>query len=380
MSIFLVLFFFLYGGMHYYAFRKLIGAFPLSLPAACSIIACMLLMVFTPLTVRLLEKAGFGSVAVPLAYAGYLWMGFLFLFFVIMLTIDIGQLIIRCGGALTHRGFLPIFTDRQAFTITVVVSLGIIFYGYFEAGNIRLEKVVVPTSKLPADVTSLKIVQISDVHLGLIVQQKRLERIVREIEKAHPDLLVSTGDLIDGQTDGMTALSDALDKICPRFGKFAVSGNHEYYAGIKTSLDFMKHAGFTVLQGEMQELGGMISVVGVDDPAGMRFGNRKIREEDILQKVPRGQFTLLLKHRPVVDKGSIGLFDLQLSGHIHKGQIFPFGIVTYQFYPVKTGLTRLLDSCQLYVSRGTGTWGPPIRFLAPPEVTIIELVNDYGKE
>ncbi len=380
MSIILVLFFFLYGGMHYYAYRKLIGAFHLPLPIACSVIACMLLMVFAPLCIRLLEKAGFGSVAVPLAYVGYLWMGFLFLFFVTMLTLDLGQLIIRCGGALTHRDFLLFFTDRQAFVITVVVSLGISFYGYLEAGNIRLEKIVVPTSKLPLNVKSFKIVQISDVHLGLVVREKRLKRIIREIENAHPDLLVSTGDLIDGQTDGMETLSDELRKVHPRFGKFAVTGNHEYYAGIKTSLDFMQRAGFTVLQGGMQDVGGMMAVVGVDDPAGMKFGNGEVREEDILQRVPRGQFVLLLKHRPIVNKGSIGSFDLQLSGHIHKGQIFPFGMVTYLFYPVKTGLTRFVDSCRLYVSRGTGTWGPPLRFLATPEVTVVELVNSSAKE
>jgi predicted MPP superfamily phosphohydrolase len=380
MSLFLLTFFSLYGGMHYYAFRKISTALPLPFPAACSLVVFMLVMVFAPLFVRILEREGFGSVAVTLAYVGYLWMGFLFLFFMVMLAFDLGRVLVLLVGRCFQRDVVVFFTDRQAFFAALFISLGVSFYGYREALAIRLEKVVVPTTKLPPSIKSFRIVQISDVHLGLIVQEQRLEKIIREIEKAQPDLLVSTGDLVDGQSDGMAALSAALGKVHTPFGKIAVTGNHEYHAGIKNSLDFMKHAGFVVLHGEMHDVDGVITAVGVDDPAGTRYGYGKIREEDVLRKVPRGHFVLLLKHRPVVAKESVGLFDLQLSGHIHKGQIFPFEMVTYLFYPVKTGLSRIMDSSYLYVSKGTGTWGPPIRFLAPPEVTVIELVNRPVKD
>ncbi|MDD2321144.1 MAG: metallophosphoesterase [Geobacteraceae bacterium] len=380
MSLFLALFFFLYSGMHFYAYRKLSAAFPLPLPGACFVIAGMLVMIFAPLFVRLLERSGFGSVAVPLAYAGYLWMGFLFLFFVVMLAIDLGGLVVRCIGWGVQRDCLPYLAGRHAFILASALALVISCYAYHEALAVGVENVVIPTTKLPATVKSLKIAQISDVHLGLVVQQKRLARIVREIEKVQPDLLVSTGDLIDGQTDGMATLADALVKVRPRFGKFAVTGNHEYYAGIENSLSFMNRAGFVVLQGEARDIGGLIAVVGVDDPAGMRFGSSGIPEEKVLKQVPPGQFVLLLKHRPLVNKGSVGSFDLQLSGHVHKGQIFPFGMVTYLFYPVKTGLTMIMDCYRLYISRGTGTWGPPLRFLAPPEITVIELVRSSVKE
>ncbi|RQW87055.1 MAG: metallophosphoesterase [Geobacter sp.] len=380
MSLFFLTFFSLYGGMHYYAYRKVNSAFPLSFPSAFSLVVFMLIMVLAPLFVRLLEKEGLGIVAVPLAFAAYLWMGFLFLFFITMLLIDLGRVLVWCAGFVFHREPLIFVSHRQAFLGAFFVSLGIACYGYREAGAIRLEKVVVPTSKLPPSVKSFRIVQISDVHLGLIMQEQRLKKIIQEIETAHPDLLVSTGDLVDGQTDGMTALSAALEKVHPPFGKIAVTGNHEYYAGIKNSLVFLKQAGFTVLQGEMLDVGGVITVIGVNDPAGIKFGLGKNTEEVILTKVPQGRFVLMLKHRPIVARQSVGLLDLQLSGHIHKGQIFPFGLVTYLFYPVKTGLSRIMNAPYLYVSRGTGTWGPPIRFLAPPEVTVIELVSVAGQD
>jgi len=376
MSLFLLTFISLYTGMHYYAFRKVNAAFPLTAPGAVALVAWMAIMVLAPVLVRFIEREGLETVAVPLAATGYTWMGFIFLFCVTMVIFDLGRGLLWLGGLCFQRDALVFVTARQAFLLAGLVSVGISLYGYHEAKAVRLEKVVVRTSKLPPSIKSFRIVQISDVHLGLIVREQRLRKIIREIEAAQPDLLVSSGDLVDGQMDGMTTLSAALDKVHTPFGKIAVTGNHEYYAGIKSSLDFTRQAGFSVLQGELLDVAGILTVAGVDDPAGARFGSGKISEEGVLKKAPHGSFVLLLKHRPVVAKQSVGFFDLQLSGHIHKGQIFPFELVTHLFYPVETGLSRVLDSCFLYVSRGTGTWGPPIRFLAPPEVTIIDLVSE----
>lgn len=375
MSLFLAIFFLLYGGMHYFAFRKVRMAIPLSAAAVSCLIAFMVLMVFAPIIVRLLEREGLEAAAVPVAYAGYLWMGFLFLFCTVMLAGDVAHFLLRFCARLLHRDLATGLTDYHALFIACAVSLGVLIYGYGEALSIRVERVVVPTYKLPPMVESLRIVQVSDVHLGLMVRERRLEKIVSLIEKEKPDLLVSTGDLLDGQTDGMGELSAALDNVRPPLGKFAVTGNHEYYAGIEESLDFLSRAGFTVLHGEMRTLGELLAVAGVDDPTAARFGDAKIPDDQVLRLVPGHRFVVFLKHRPVVAPEAVGLFDLQLSGHIHKGQIFPFGLLTRLFYPAKTGLSRIADSCWLYVSRGTGTWGPPVRFLAPPEVTVIDLVR-----
>jgi predicted MPP superfamily phosphohydrolase len=247
-------------------------------------------------------------------------------------------------------------------------------YGYFEARDIRTERIVINTPKIPRAVDKLTIVQISDVHLGLIVREERLKRIIAEIKGASPDILVSTGDLVDGQINRMTGLAELMQDIRPRFGKFAVTGNHEIYAGLDQAVGFTEKAGFKVLRNEGITAGGLINVVGVDDPTIERVTHSlPAPEKDLLSKVPSAGFTLLLKHRPAVDRESLGLFDLQLSGHVHKGQIFPFNMVTHLFYPVKMGYSLYPQGSSLYVSRGTGTWGPPIRFLAPPEVTVIEL-------
>jgi len=118
----------------------------------------------------------------------------------------------------------------------------------------------------------------------------------------------------------------------------------------------------------------------VDDPAGKYYGlEADTQEKGILSSLSGGRFVLFLKHRPFVAQESIGRFDLQLSGHTHKGQIFPFSLVTWLYYPRHAGCLNPLDGCYLYVSRGTGTWGPPIRFLSPPEVTVIDLIHSKAK-
>jgi predicted MPP superfamily phosphohydrolase len=233
------------------------------------------------------------------------------------------------------------------------------------------------SSKVPAALSRLRIVQITDVHLGLLVRETRLGRILQTVRQANPDILVSTGDLVDGQIDNMASLASMFQEIRPKYGKFAVTGNHEYYAGIDRSLAFKRDAGFTVLRGSGAEIAGFIALAGVDDPAGRPYGDyAEISEEKLLRGYPRYHFTVLLKHRPVVDKEAIGLFDLQLSGHVHKGQIFPFVFAVRAFFPYVSGLYDFQQGSLLYVSRGSGTWGPPMRFLSPPEVTVIDVIPE----
>jgi hypothetical protein len=196
------------------------------------------------------------------------------------------------------------------------------------------------------------------------------------VKRENPDLLVSTGDLVDGRLAQLPGLLEQFREIRPALGKVAVTGNHEFYVGLDGALAFTKGAGFDVLRGEVRDVGGVLTLVGVDDPAGRGFDlrGRSDGERDLMAGLSRDRFVLFLKHRPVIEEESLGLFDLQLSGHTHRGQIFPFNHVVDLYFSRSSGLHDLGHS-HIYVSRGSGTWGPPIRFLAPPEVTVIEIVN-----
>jgi predicted MPP superfamily phosphohydrolase len=376
MTLFLFIFFLIYASMHLYAFLKVKAAFAFGITTNLLLITFMVIMVFAPIIIRISEKHGFEFFARFMSYVGYTWMGLLFLFTCASLIIDIYHFLIYLSSLILRKD-LMVFVPSPgiSFFIPLILSILIAIYGFFEAQNIRTERVTIRTSKIPESVGRLRIVQISDVHLGLIVRKERLEKILKQVKAAKPDLFVSTGDLVDGQINGLPGLAELLREINPRYGKFAITGNHEFYAGLKQAMDFTEKAGFTFLRGEGLTIAGLINIAGVDDPAGKNYGLfREISEKELLSGLPTEKFTLFLKHRPLLDRNAIGLFDIQLSGHTHKGQIFPVGLITRLFYPADSGYLALPNNSHLYVSRGSGTWGPPIRFLSPPEVTVIEIV------
>lgn len=377
MSLFFLVFFTLYGGLHAYALLRTRQAFSPSSMVVLGLALFMLLMVVAPVLIRLSERQGFETCARVLSYIGYGWMGFLFVAVSYGIAFDAYRLVIQLGARLLHAdpGVL-IPGTRLVWSSCLLISMLTSAYGYFEARSIRTETVTIHTSKLPEGAERLRIVQISDVHVGLLVREDRLRGILGAVAKANPDILVSTGDLVDGQINQLDGLSDLFHQIRPRYGKFAITGNHEFYAGLDQALAFTRKAGFHLLRGEAVSVEGLITIAGVDDQAGRAYGISSGGDElALLAPLPKDRFVLFLKHRPHVNPDSAGHFDLQLSGHVHRGQIFPFTLMTWLYYPVQSGFARLHNEASLYVSRGSGTWGPPIRFLSPPEVTVIDLVR-----
>jgi uncharacterized protein len=379
MSVFLISFFLVYGACNYYVFMKAKAALHPGAGASLVMIFFILAMLACPFIERMSEKSGHEGAATFTAYIGYVWLGLVFLFVSASFVLEAYRFFLYAAGLLLKSDFSAASVSaRYAFFVPLCLAVSIASYGYFEAKQIRTEHVRIRTSKLPPGLERLRIVQISDVHLGLIVGESKLRSILREVEKAGPDILVSTGDLVDADICGLRNFADLLAEVKPKYGKFGVTGNHEFYAGLAQVLDCARKADITMLRGKTVTIEGLINIAGVDDPAA-RYSKlaATATEKDILSHLPAGTFTLLLKHRPAINKESLGLFDLQLSGHAHKGQIFPFSLFTkLYYYPCDAGLLELANASHLYVSRGTGTWGPPIRFLSPPEVTVIDLTRD----
>lgn len=375
MSLFLVAFFLIYGSIHAYALLKAKSALGFGWGTTLCISPLLALLIGAPLIVFYFARHGMEGEARAASWIGYVWMGLLFFFFWMNLAIDAVNLAVRIGGALTGRWVFPhLVVGRAPFLALAGLAVAFGAYAIFEAAHIRVERVRIATDKLPAAVAPLRIAQISDVHLGLIVRDGRARAIADAVRRENPDVLVSTGDLVDGEINDLEGLADLLREINPPLGKYAVTGNHEYYAGIGQALAFTRSAGFTVLRGESVTLGNGLRIAGVDDPAGRAFGADTGRSEaDALGKSPSPGFTLFLKHRPWLSGASRGLFDLQLSGHTHAGQIFPFRLIVRITYPLLSGLRSLAGGGFLYTSRGTGTWGPPMRFLSPPEVAIFDI-------
>lgn len=376
MSLFLLTFILIYGGLHAYGLWKLQSAFSPGSRTMLPLVFLAVFLILSPLFTRVSERAGHESTALVLAHIGYPWMGFLFLFFVFSLLLDLGRFLNyffpspggNPGTWFFLKGPVPFFL---AFGAALVVSL----HGVLEARHIQIERISIETEKLPPGTPNLKIIQISDVHLGLLVGKRHIQQIVGIVREERPDILISTGDFVDGTLYRLPGLAESIRDLPAPFGKFAVTGNHEVYAGLPESLRFIEKAGFRILRDEAVLLPGLMNIVGIDDPAAHRSEEAMGKREGTLLPDNGDLFTLLLKHRPLIRIRSpeAGRFDLQLSGHTHRGQIFPFTLLTALAYPYQSGTYTLAGGSLLHVSRGTGTWGPPMRVLSPPEVTVIEL-------
>lgn len=354
-----------YGSMHLYAFGKVWMAFPHSYGLALALILASGALTFSPFIVWYMERQGWHGATSAAAWASYVWMGFLFLFFCLGLLIDISHVL----ASVLQLGW-PL-DARVSLRGTGLLALALLVYGLVEARQIRTEHVHITTPRLASG--QVTIAQLSDLHLGRMQGDGFLERVIARLEELKPDIVVATGDIVDGQGDDFAALARRFKTHVPPLGAYAVTGNHEYYAVLEHSLRFLRDAGFTVLRGESVHVGGIV-LTGVDDPTGMDT-RRPVQAGAGRSPATENDYIVLLKHQPVVDDNIP--FDLQLSGHIHGGQIFPFVYLTRLVYHVHTGLTELTDGRKLYVSRGTGTWGPPIRLFAPPEITLITITGAH---
>ena len=370
MSRFLLFYLSVYGGAHAYLLSRTARGFRLGAPYPGLLLAVSAFMVLAPILVRVLERYGKELSARVVGYLGYLWMGFFFLFLSASSALDVLRGMLAALGWLWHRDLM--FAEGRLLASSIFIALAASLYGVFEAASIRVSRITLRSRKIPAATGRVRIVLISDVHLGLMVGRRRLQRILARVVALEPDLLVSTGDLVDGQMDGLRGLELQLSALTPPLGKFAVLGNHEALAGVEASIAFTRSCGFRLLRQESAALTDFLVLAGVDDP--WLASAKGDPDRALLAALPPDRYKILLKHRPKVETAAAGLFDLQLSGHVHKGQIFPFNLITHLVYPVKMGLSPAGAGSLLYVSRGTGTWGPPLRVLAPPEVTVIDLL------
>ena len=270
---------------------------------------------------------------------------------------------------------VPGFTELLAFALAGFA----VCFGVRQANNIQTVRLELATSKLPAGAERVRVVQLSDLHLGPWVGRELLKQIIDKVNAAGPDIVVMTGDLADGPVEGHEEDAELLRQIRARDGIFAVTGNHDYYDDIDGAVGFMEEAGMRVLCNEAVEAGGII-ILGVDDDAHLTKEEWNLTRSETavlrMEAEQESKFLLLLRHRPIVEAGTEGHFDLQLSGHTHGGQLFPCLNSRHILAHHDRGFRKLKRGGCLYVSNGAGYVGPPVRLLAPPEIVVIDIVRE----
>jgi predicted MPP superfamily phosphohydrolase len=265
---------------------------------------------------------------------------------------------------------------------SALTVLSLLLYSVWQArGRARVERVEVVLSRLPEALDGMRVVQLTDVHIGLTLGRRFAERVVEAVNRLEPDVIVITGDLVDGTVERLASAVAPLARLSAAHGVYFVTGNHEYYSGGQAWCEHLSSMGLTVLRNERVSIGQgreSFDLAGVDDYGAHAFGGGHGADlARALSGRDPGRELVLLAHQPraVVEAAAHGV-GLQLSGHTHGGQIWPFNHLVPLQQPVVAGLSQIGDT-QIYVSRGTGYWGPPMRLGSPPEIS--ELVLRSGR-
>ncbi len=313
---------------------------------------------------RILEVRGLTSLAYPLELLGAVWMGVFFLLTLALLLADV----VTGFGLLLPR----IAPGLRAGAALVGLLLGVVAVIQDLRGP-AVSRYEFALAGLPAERDGTVLVEISDLHLGTLLGRTWWDRRVAQVEALKPDVVVVVGDLIDGNAARVERLVPDLRRLSAPLGVWAVTGNHEFYAGLDKSLKVFADAGFHTLRDTCQQVVPGLVFAGVDDLTARRQFNLDGKPvEKALGGCPAGA-TVFLSHTPwQAEKAAALGARLMLSGHTHDGQIWPFGYFVERMYPYIGGLYRV-DGMPLIVCRGTGTWGPPLRLWRRSEIVRITL-------
>ena len=328
-----------------------------------------------------------GRVAKPpladmLTWVGLLFMGLFSSMLVLTLARDAGLLLLWLADALAP-GRLPLEGLRIASAEAVpLLGLLVTLLGFLNARRTAaVVRVDVPIKGLPPALQGFTLAQLSDIHVGPTIKQQYLRRIVDKVNALDADLVAITGDLVDGKVGELAAHTAPLADLKSRHGTFFVTGNHEYYSGAHAWVDELRRLGLTVLMNEHVVIrqpgqnGKPLVLAGVTDYSAGHFDPaHRSDPEAALHGAPLDAVRVLLAHQPrsAAAAAKAG-FDLQLSGHTHGGQFYPWNLFVRFQQPFTAGLHKL-QNLWVYTSRGTGYWGPPKRFGAPSEITALRLI------
>lgn len=322
---------------------------------------------------RLLPSANFPR---TLVVWGSVYLGFMVTTLFLFAAADIAFLAGRLAPGLPivgHRGPAAPALRRTVLLAVAVLSALIVGLG---AVNSRFPRVREATVALkgPAG-RPLRVVLFSDLHMGPLMGNGRVRSLVRKVNALSPDVVLLVGDIVDEDISRLAEerMAEALRDLSPKLGSFAVTGNHEYYAGEEEAVSYLESAGITVLRDQAVVLDGRLILAGRKDLTAARFGGSRLPLPKILEGLPEGKPVLLMDHQPRnLEEAEATGVSLQVSGHTHNGQIFPFNFVTSRIYEVSRGWGSR-GNTKVLVSSGVGTWGPPMRTSAAPEIWVLTL-------
>jgi hypothetical protein len=378
--IFISIFITIYGLVNYYIFIRGCQALQRDTMLRGTFLVIFPILAVSFIAGRFLERAWLSPLSDALVWTGSFWLGAMTYFFFAILILDVLRLINHFAP------FYPSWVNanyaqakhRLAYAVAGVVLL-LVVAGHVNALLPRVTRLSLRIPKKTDGVRFMSIAVVSDIHLGTIVGRKRLTKIVEKINSLNADLVLLPGDIVDEDIGPVIRenLGAMLNTIRAKFGVLAITGNHEYIGGVERACAYLAEHGITVLRDSVRRVGGGIFVIGREDRSYNQFSGKKRKPlGELMEQVDATYPVILLDHQPFrLEEAISNGIDLQLSGHTHHGQLWPFNYLTRAIYEVSWGY-RELGSTHIYVSSGIGTWGPPMRIGNRPEIVHLILQFD----
>ncbi len=366
----------LYTLINLYVVRRGWQALPSGNGIRAIYLLLMLLLILAYPLGRIFERALDVRISEALIKAGSYYLAIMVYAFFMVLIIDL----VRLANAIFH--FFPtawrLPNSPAGLTVFGAVA-GLVFMltlvGVWNARFLRTRNLQLTIQKVAHSPDRLRIVMVSDIHLGTIIHNSRLQKIVDKINGQHPDVILLVGDIFDEDVTSLMEQNIAvvLKQLSSRYGVFAVPGNHEYYSGIDSAISYLQQSGITVLRDSVVKVADSFYLVGRDDRTLNQFGGKRKSLAELVQNVDSAYPIVLMDHQPFhLEEAQKHGVDLQLSGHTHHGQLFPFNLITNRVYELSWGYKQRGET-HYYVSCGVGTWGPPVRLGNVPEVVTIDM-------
>lgn len=374
--IFLTVFFTLYGAVNFYIFMRGWQALPKEWMVRIPYLVVFLVFALSYIAGRVLERVSICAASDYLIWIGSFWLGMMVYLFFGVLLCDILRLVNWLSGVVAVPSDLYARLRQIAALTVALIAMITVAAGYYNTLNPRINRVVVEVPKDAGGLKALDIALVTDIHLGTIIKNSRLQEMVDMVNVLRPDIVLLAGDIVDEDLAPVIQnnLGELLCTIRSRYGTFAVTGNHEYIGGVEAACQYLSRHGVTILRDRAVLIGGRFYLVGREDRSIMQFnGKRRLPLDVIMKDVDRSRPVIMMDHQPYhLSEASAQGIDLQVSGHTHHGQLWPFNFITGLIYEVSRGLKQV-GSAAVYVSCGYGTWGPPVRVGMKPEVVHIQV-------
>lgn len=326
---------------------------------------------------RILERRFLNFVSGLLVWIGSFWLAAMVYFLLFSFLLDLIRIAAIISGINLHTIY-PGYDQLKliVFAIVFIIVSTIVVAGYLNARNARIKKLEITVNKKAGNLKQLRVAVASDIHLGTIICRKRLEKIVEKINGLNADIVLLPGDVVDEDLGPVIKqnLGEVLRTIISKYGVFAVTGNHEYIGGVEPAVKYLTEHGITELRDSFIKIGDSFYLIGREDRSGKQFGGKWRRPlDEIVKGIDKELPLILMDHQPAkLEEAEKAGIDLQLSGHTHHGQLWPFNFITKKIYELSMGYKKR-GNTHYYVSCGTGTWGPPIRTGNKPEIIDLTL-------